>query len=132
MLRIRDYINYDGCRIANLKEVLTNLRHVAARSNAAWAGLTVTSNGNDTAEMDYHRRRARAERLAATRAGDDRASRAHLELARQHEIAMCQSRTLRHAEDDVRQHMIGATLRAVMALPDAPTGGNLPLEAPSG
>lgn len=72
------------------------------------------------AEALYHRDRARAERLAAARANDERVRRAHLALATQHEVAMFQTRTARfepHAAGGA--DAIGASLRAVMALPDA-------------
>lgn len=75
---------------------------------------------NTATEALYHRERARAERLAAARAADERVRRAHLDLAIQHEVAMFRTRPEPPEGDaGVGTDAIGATLRAVMALPDA-------------
>lgn len=79
----------------------------------------------------YHRRRARSERRAAADAVGERARRAHLELAMQHEIAMFRSPDIRAGgEIDARPFMIGSKLRDVIALPDATLPAGLDFGAP--
>lgn len=71
-------------------------------------------------DAHYHRDRARAERLAAKRARDERVRHAHLGLAMQHEIAMFRSGAARRdIGDEALPAMLGAQLRAVIGLPEA-------------
>jgi hypothetical protein len=81
-------------------------------------------------DAHFHRERARAERLAATRSRDPRARRAHLELATQHETAMFKSCAIvRPDERGIAPSVIGANLRAVIALPGAGADPVIQLEA---
>ncbi|MFL0413936.1 hypothetical protein ACH0CP_10130 [Sphingomonas sp. 179-I 2A4 NHS] len=85
----------------------------------------------DGATAIYHRQRALSERRAAAHAIDERARRAHLELAMQHEIAMFRLPDSRAGNEiDTRPFMIGSRLRDVIALPDAILPADPDLGAP--
>jgi hypothetical protein len=93
-------------------------------------GTTMAAGEVSAVDAHYHRERARAERLAANRSRDPRARRAHLELARQHETAMFQSCAIVTGEEHgIAPSVIGANLRAVIALSADSDDPATPLEA---